>query len=367
MWTPSQPRSTWPCSRRSWTICWARFDGIAKPMPTLPPVGLWIAVLTPITLPSRSKVGPPELPWLIGASICMKSSKRPAPITRCSAETMPAVTELPSPNGLPIAITGSPTRTAVGVRELDVGQGLAGVDLEHGEVGVRIGADHLRRQLAAVIHGDRNLAGIGDHVVVGRDVAVLVEDEAGTGGHHGRATRGLCGICGIWNGSMPRSPKKRSMKRLEHLGVRTLLGAAELALADDRLRGRRALHGHADHRRHDLLDQVGIAGPGRGRDRGGRRGGGRRAGVDAGQQRDRCGRGHRDRRDAQAGIARPDIAGEDRSGAQTRTHSAAREVPRATGACIPALRASRSCPPADFAYSAWRDAGVVSGRPASCC
>ena len=35
----------------------------------------------------------------------------------------------------------------VGVRELDVGQGLVPVDLEHGEIGVRIGADHLRRQL----------------------------------------------------------------------------------------------------------------------------------------------------------------------------------------------------------------------------
>ena len=55
-------------------ISLARFEGMAKPMPTLPPVGLWIAVLTPITLPSRLKVGPPELPRLIGASICRKSS-----------------------------------------------------------------------------------------------------------------------------------------------------------------------------------------------------------------------------------------------------------------------------------------------------
>ncbi len=33
-----------------------------------------IAVLTPMTLPSTSKVGPPELPLFTGASIWMKSS-----------------------------------------------------------------------------------------------------------------------------------------------------------------------------------------------------------------------------------------------------------------------------------------------------
>ena len=47
---------------------------IAKPIPTLPPEGEKIAVLTPTTSPSALKVGPPELPWLTGASICRKSS-----------------------------------------------------------------------------------------------------------------------------------------------------------------------------------------------------------------------------------------------------------------------------------------------------
>ena len=40
-------------------------------MPTEPPDGEKIAVLTPITLPFMSKAGPPELPLLIGASIWM--------------------------------------------------------------------------------------------------------------------------------------------------------------------------------------------------------------------------------------------------------------------------------------------------------
>jgi hypothetical protein len=48
--------------------------GIAKAIPTEPPVGETIIVLTPITLPSRSKVGPPECPWLIGVSIWIRSS-----------------------------------------------------------------------------------------------------------------------------------------------------------------------------------------------------------------------------------------------------------------------------------------------------
>jgi len=48
--------------------------GMAKPIPIEPPVGETIRVLMPITLPSRSKVGPPELPWFTGASIWMRSS-----------------------------------------------------------------------------------------------------------------------------------------------------------------------------------------------------------------------------------------------------------------------------------------------------
>jgi hypothetical protein len=66
--------------------------------------------LTPITLPDWSNSGPPELPRLIGASTWMKSSYGPAWMSRPIAETMPAVTELPRPNGLPTATTHSPTR-----------------------------------------------------------------------------------------------------------------------------------------------------------------------------------------------------------------------------------------------------------------
>ena len=65
--------TTPPCSSESTTLSTV-FAGMAKPMPTLPPEGEKIAVFTPTTSPFRLKVGPPELPLLIGASICMKLS-----------------------------------------------------------------------------------------------------------------------------------------------------------------------------------------------------------------------------------------------------------------------------------------------------
>ncbi len=40
-------------------------------MPTEPPEGEKMALFTPTTRPLRSNDGPPELPRLIGASICM--------------------------------------------------------------------------------------------------------------------------------------------------------------------------------------------------------------------------------------------------------------------------------------------------------
>ncbi len=48
--------------------------GTAKPMPIDPPVGEMMAVFTPMTLPSILNSGPPELPLLMAASVCRKSS-----------------------------------------------------------------------------------------------------------------------------------------------------------------------------------------------------------------------------------------------------------------------------------------------------
>jgi hypothetical protein len=88
---------------------------ISKAMPTEAPDGEKIAALTPMTLPSMSKLGPPELPLFTGASIWIKSSYGPAPMSRPSAETIPAVAVSPSPNGLPTASTQSPIRGVMSV------------------------------------------------------------------------------------------------------------------------------------------------------------------------------------------------------------------------------------------------------------
>ena len=93
-------------------------------------------------------------------------------MSRLRAETMPSVTEPPSPNGLPIAITQSPTSARVAVAELDEGQIAAGVDLEHREVGLVVGADELRRQPRAVGQEHQDLVGALDDVVVGDDQPV---------------------------------------------------------------------------------------------------------------------------------------------------------------------------------------------------
>src|SRR5574337_66539 len=72
-----------------------------------------MAVLIPIRLPFTSTSAPPELPGLIAASVWMKFSKVLMPRwLRPSALTMPPVTVWPTPNGLPIASTWSPTCSA---------------------------------------------------------------------------------------------------------------------------------------------------------------------------------------------------------------------------------------------------------------
>ena len=69
-----------------------------------------MAVLMPSRLPVVSTSAPPELPGLMAASVWMKFSKVLMPSwLRPSALTMPLVTVWPTPKGLPIASTWSPT------------------------------------------------------------------------------------------------------------------------------------------------------------------------------------------------------------------------------------------------------------------
>ena len=70
---------------------------------------------------------------------------------RSSAETTPTDSDCSSPNGLPIAATGSPTASPL---ERPRGSGVRSkprrVDLQQRHVRVRVGADDLRRHAVAV-------------------------------------------------------------------------------------------------------------------------------------------------------------------------------------------------------------------------
>src|SRR5687767_7322333 len=81
-------------------------------MPSLPPDSLSICELIPTTRPSPSSSGPPELPWLIAASVWIApaiAKSFGAVISRSRALTTPVVSVCSSPYGLPIATTASPT------------------------------------------------------------------------------------------------------------------------------------------------------------------------------------------------------------------------------------------------------------------
>ncbi len=68
------------------------------------------AVFMPMNSPFMLNSGPPELPGLIEASICMKASSGVSLMLRSRALMMPVVTVPARPSGLPSATTWSPWR-----------------------------------------------------------------------------------------------------------------------------------------------------------------------------------------------------------------------------------------------------------------
>ena len=67
---------------------------MAKPMPALAPLGLWMAVFTPMRRPALSSSGPPLLPGLMAASVWMTPLIRRRVvlwISRPRADTTPVV------------------------------------------------------------------------------------------------------------------------------------------------------------------------------------------------------------------------------------------------------------------------------------
>ena len=165
-------------------------------MPTLPspapPVAIW--ELMPITRPAASSSGPPELPGLIAASVWMTLSiVKPLGPGSCAAaaETTPVVSVRSRPNGLPIAIVGSPTCTscespsASGLRSGPSGSTLSSARSVEASRPTTFAVDGLLVAEA----GRVTFVGARDDVGVGEDVAVLVDHEA-------RAVASPCCCCG---------------------------------------------------------------------------------------------------------------------------------------------------------------------------
>ncbi len=100
------------------------------------------------------------------------------PISRPRAETMPAVTVPPRPNGLPMAITQSPVLTSERPSGTK-GNGLLARGFEQRKIGFGIGADDPRLQDVASLGNDLDLDRAFHHVMVGDDVAVRRNEEAG--------------------------------------------------------------------------------------------------------------------------------------------------------------------------------------------
>ena len=111
--------------------------------------------------------GPPELPRLIAASVWMKSSYGPWRMSRPRAETMPAVTVPPRPNGLPIASTQSPTRSASESPNCTAGSGLSGFTCSSAMSPVSSRPTTLAFSDGVVLQGHGDLVGAVDDVVVG--------------------------------------------------------------------------------------------------------------------------------------------------------------------------------------------------------
>ncbi len=99
---------------------------------------------------------------------------------RASAETMPCVTVWPTPNGLPMASTTSPTCKRVGIGEVEMREALVRIlQPQHREIAALVLEHDLGLELALVGERDLDLVGALDHVVVGDDEAGGVDDDAG--------------------------------------------------------------------------------------------------------------------------------------------------------------------------------------------
>ena len=103
------------------------------------------------------------------------------------AETMPAVTEPPSPNGLPMATTQSPTLASSESPNSTKGRSPSPSSFftpQDGEVGLDVPPQHLGGAAPLVAEDDGDLVGLRDDVVVGHDDTARIDHEPGAERRH---------------------------------------------------------------------------------------------------------------------------------------------------------------------------------------
>ncbi len=127
--------------------------------------------------------------------------------------TMPAVTEPPRPNGLPIASTQSPTRDLSLSPNCTAGSGLSAVTFSTAMSARVVLAEQRGLQRGVVLQDHGDLVRAVDHVVVGDDDAGRVDDEA-----RAEALRRGRGWRSFWLRPPPPWPPRRlrSMKSLKN-------------------------------------------------------------------------------------------------------------------------------------------------------
>ena len=183
--------------------------GTAKPMPMLPccpVVPVEICDVTPITRPAASSSGPPELPWLIAASVwiaCVDRQRvRRLDLTLHRADDARRERAREAER-VADRVDRVADRDGVGVAERQRRQrARVRVDLQHGDVGRRI---RCRRRVAVISSWPENetwtFVRALDDVVVRDDVAGLVDHEAGAerllGLRRGRRTPNGIGWPGV--------------------------------------------------------------------------------------------------------------------------------------------------------------------------
>ena len=209
-----------------------------------------------------SKVGPPELPLLIGRidlqEVVVGAGADVAAARRDDARRHGAAeAERIADGHHPIA----DLRRLVGeLHEREVG---LAVDLDQSEVGFGVGADHLRGVARTVIGRDLHRLGVIDDMVVGHRIAVGGDEEAGALAgdgltRHAVAATRAAGAAELLTELLAELPKELVERRARH-GRNVFLVVA--LLHRRRLRGGRGVefHAHRNHRRLHLGDDVGKA------------------------------------------------------------------------------------------------------------